>query len=82
MTGIFTAFATSLTILTATGFTAGPLKPPVRMLNFGRRRSISIAIPINVLINDTESAPSSSQARAMLAMSVTLGESFTIMVLW
>ena len=49
-TGIFTAWATCHTIRKATGFTAGPLSPPVAMDNTGRRFSMSIAIPINVLI--------------------------------
>ena len=65
----------------ATGFTQGPLKPPVRMLSSGWRFSISTAIPISVLMSETESAPSASTARAMSAMLVTLGESFTISVL-
>jgi len=40
-----------------------------------------MAIPSNVLITETESAPSSSTAFAISAMLVTLGESFTIIVL-
>ena len=59
----------------------GPDKPPVPMLKLLRRRSISTLIPIKVLMSDTESAPSASTARAISAMSVTLGESFTINVL-
>ena len=39
-------------------------------------------MPINVLIRETLSAPSDSHARAISAISVTLGESFTIIVLW
>ena len=58
----------------ATGLTQGPLKPPVRMLSSGWRFSISTAIPIRVLMSETESAPSASTARAMSAMLVTLGE--------
>ena len=81
ITGIFTALATCHTILRATGLTAGPLSPPVEMLRRGLRRSISMAIPISVLISDTLSAPSASTARAISAISVTLGESFTISVL-
>ena len=79
-TGIFTAFATCHTIRSATGFTAGPLSPPVAIDSTGRRFSMSIAMPINVLMSDTLSAPSASHARAISAMSVTLGESFTISV--
>ena len=81
MTGIFTALATWCTIRSATGLTQGPDKPPVPMLKLLRRRSISTLIPIKVLMSDTESAPSASTARAISAMSVTLGESFTIKVL-
>ena len=81
-TGIFTALATCDTILRATGFTAGPLRPPVPMLSNEQRRSISTAIPMIVLMSDTLSAPSASQALAISAISVTLGESFTMSVLW
>ena len=81
-TGIFTPLATWLTILTATGFTAGPLKPPVPMLRREQRRSMSIDIPIKVLMSETESAPSASTALAISTMLVTFGESFTISVLW
>ena len=42
----------------------------------------SIRMPIRVLMSDTASAPSASQALAMELTSVTLGESFTIIVLW
>ena len=80
-TGIFTAWATCHTIRKATGFTAGPLSPPVAMDNTGRRFSMSIAIPINVLIRLTESAPASSTLRAMSATFVTFGDSLTIKVL-
>ena len=41
----------------------------------------SITIPINVLINDTASAPASCTESAISAIEVTLGESFTINVL-
>ena len=45
------------------------------------RFSMSMAVPMRVLIRLTESAPSASTALAMLTMSVTLGESFTMSVL-
>ena len=79
-TGIFTAFATCHTILRATGFTHAPLSPPVPMLSLGFLFSMSIDIPIRVLISDTASAPSSSTARAISVMLVTLGESLTMSV--
>ena len=54
--------------------------PPVTVDRIGRLRSASMAIPSNVLINDTLSAPLSSAARAISVISVTFGESFTISV--
>ena len=80
MTGIFTALATCHTILSAMGFTAAPDMPPVTVERMGRLRSASMAIPSNVLINDTLSAPLASAARAISAISVTLGDSLTISV--
>ena len=80
-TGIFTACATCHTMRSATGFTAGPDSPPVAIESTGFRRSMSTAMPISVLMSETLSAPSASQARAMSAMFVTLGESFTMSVL-
>ena len=80
MTGIFTTFATCQTIRKAIGFTAAPDIPPVTVDRIGRLRSASIAIPSNVLINDTLSAPLSSAARAISVISVTFGESLTISV--
>ena len=56
-TGMSTAFATWLTIRKATGFTQGPLSPPVPMLKREQRRSMSMLIPIRVLMSDTLSAP-------------------------
>ena len=79
-TGMFTARATCQTMRKATGLTAGPLSPPVPMLRRERRRSMSMLMPMSVLMSDTLSAPSASTARAISAMSVTLGESFTIKV--
>ena len=78
ITGIFTAFAVCQTILTATGLTAGPERPPVTVDRHGRRRSTSTAIPMSVLMSETASAPSASTARAISVMSVTLGDSLTM----
>ncbi len=80
-TGMDTARATCHTMRSATGFTQGPLSPPVPMLSSGLRFSMSTAMPMSVLISDTLSAPSASQARAISVMSVTLGDSFTMRVL-
>ena len=65
----------------ATGFTHGPDNPPVPILRLLRRRSMSTLIPIKVFMSETESAPSASTARAISAISVTLGDSFTMSVL-
>ncbi len=63
---------------TAIGFRAGPEKPPVRFAIFGRRVSMSIAIAVIVLINETISLPAASTARANSAMLVTFGLSLVI----
>ena len=62
----------------ATGLIAGPESPPVMLASFGRRVSMSMAMPVMVLIREIESAPSASTLRAISVMSVTLGESLTI----
>lgn len=54
-TGIFTRWYTSRTILTATGKTAGPERPPVLLCRMGRRVRRSIRIPVRVLIRETQS---------------------------
>ena len=77
-TGIFTTLATCQTIRSATGFTQGPLNPPVTVLNTGFRVFTLTAIPINVLISDTESAPAPSTAKAISCILVTLGDNLTI----
>ena len=51
------------------------------MLRREHLRSTSILMPMRVLMSETLSAPSASTARAISAMSVTLGESFTMSVL-
>ena len=76
ITGIFTAWDASYTILTATGFTAGPEKPPVLLARTNFFLYISIFIPISVLMSDIASAPPASAARAISFILVTLGESF------
>ena len=48
------------------------------MLSKGLRFSISMAIPIKVLIKETLSAPSASTALAISVIAVTLGDNFTI----
>ena len=73
MSGIFTAFATWYTIRTATGKIAGPEKPPILLAITGCLLRISIRMPSSVLMRDSPSAPASSAALAMDAMSVTLG---------
>src|SRR5574344_2709819 len=80
-TGILTAWATCHTMRTATGLTQGPLRPPVMVLKYGRCFSTSMAIPNNVLMSDTLSAPASSTALAISTTLVTLGVSLTIIVL-
>jgi hypothetical protein len=76
--GIVTALDTCHTMRTATGLMAGPDSPPILFANTGRRRWMSIFIPTKVLINESASAPPASQARAISAILVTLGLSFTI----
>ena len=76
MMGSCTASYTSHTIRTATGNTAGPDSPPVRLAMRGFFVFRSIRIPNRVLMRQMPSAPASAQALAISAMSVTLGESF------
>src|SRR5579872_6400346 len=62
----------------ATGFTQGPLNPPVI---FARRKVLrygSIDVPSSVLISERLSEPASTAARATGNTSVTLGESLVI----
>ena len=61
---------------TATGRIAGPDRPPVVPASTGRMVSVSIAMPSNVLIIESPSAPAATQARAIATMSVTSGDSF------
>ena len=58
---------------TAIGLIAGPLRPPKMFDSSGRRVSTSIAIARKVFTKETASAPASSAAFAILAISVTLG---------
>ena len=62
----------------ATGLIAGPDNPPVIFPRNGRRLSTSTAIPTSVLIREMPSAPAPATARAIPAMSVTLGVSLAI----
>ena len=63
---------------TASGKTALPESPPVVLASMGRRVFRSMRMARTVFISDTPSAPASSHARAIAAMSVTLGVSLTI----
>jgi alpha-L-fucosidase 2 len=65
----------------AMGLMQGPDNPPVTVESKGFRDSTSMAIPKNVLTSETASAPSASTALAISAISVTLGDSFTMSVL-
>ena len=61
----------------AMGLTAGPLRPAKRLLNTGLRRSMSMAQAWKVFTRLSASAPASTQASAMRAMSSAWGLSFT-----
>ena len=61
---------------TATGLTAGPERPPVLLAMANVCLSMSIFIPVNVLIRDKQSAPPASAAFAITVISVTFGLSF------
>src|SRR5215471_9108941 len=81
--GIATALATDETMCSAMGLTAGPQYPPwlPRPATAGRGAYVSRSTPtrlLKVLTRETASAPPAWAARAMWAMSVTLGVSFTI----
>ena len=78
-TGMFTVLHTSHTMRRAMGLIAGPESPPVMFPNRGVLVSMLTAIPISVLMRESESAPASSALRAMMVTSVTLGESLTMM---
>ena len=60
------------------GLMAGPDNPPVTLLSRGCRSSASIAMARKVFTRLTASAPASAATRAMCAIEVTLGVSFTI----
>jgi len=57
---------------------AGPLNPPMTLASLGRRVSASTAMAKTVLMSEMPSAPPSSAARAIAAISVTLGDSLAI----
>ncbi len=63
MTGTRAVRATCQTIRKATGLMAGPDSPPVMLASRGRRVSISIAMPVIVLIRESASAPPASALR-------------------
>ena len=58
---------------TVGGRTGGPESPPITLPRRGLRVSVSIAMARKVLATTSASAPASSAARAISAMSVTLG---------
>src|ERR1700733_12714905 len=62
----------------AMGLIAGPDKPPVMLVSLGRRVSTSIDMPRKVFVKLNASAPASAASFAMVAIDVTLGDSFTI----
>ena len=75
--GISTARAHCQVMRTTMGRIAGPDRPPVMLPSLGRWLSISTAMARKVLATTSASAPAASAARAISAMSVTLGDSFT-----
>ena len=76
-TGTSTAPATSYTIYKATGFMAGPDKPPLMLPSRGRRLAMSIVMPFRVLIRDMASAPASATAMATSAILPVFGVNLT-----
>jgi len=64
------------------GLMAGPDKPAVMLAMRGLRVSASMAMATKVLTSEMASAPASCATRAIWAMLVTLGESFTINGRW
>ena len=76
--GMRTASYTCQTMRTASGKSAGPDMPPVLLARSGFLALRSRRMPITVLMRLMPSAPASSQALAMSAMLVTLGESLTM----
>ena len=60
------------------GRMAGPERPPWTLPMMGRRDSVSMAMPMMVLMTASPSVPASMQARALAAMSVWLGESLVM----
>ena len=77
-TGISTALQASQTMRTAIGRMPAPETPPVTLASSGLRRSMSMTMPVRVLISDTASAPPRCAACALAAMLSTFGESLTI----
>src|SRR3989304_10226861 len=61
------------------GFIAGPDNPPFVLLRIGRVVSGSIAIALTVFMAVSAFAPALTAVSAISAMSVTFGESLTMM---
>ena len=78
MIGMRTASYTCQTIRSASGKTAGPLRPPVTFFSTGCFVFRSIRMAITVLMRLSASAPASSHACAIETTSVTFGVSFTM----
>ena len=78
MIGVETACRTWYTARKAMGLMAGPLSPPTTFPSMGLRRRQSTAIPEQVLMSEMASAPPAEAARAICAMSVTLGVSLAM----
>ena len=76
MTGMLTARQVCQTIRSATGFMAGPDRPPVLFATQNALFFTSILMPVMVLISESASAPPASAAFAISVMSVTFGVSF------
>ena len=76
--GTFTALWHCHTQRRATGLMAGPEKPAKGRDVSVQRRSASMAMPMSVLMREMASAPADSAARAISAISVTLGVSLTM----
>src|SRR4030042_1225315 len=64
------------------GFMAGPESPPIIFPNSGFLEWILMAMALKVLTREMASAPSSSVILAREAISVTLGDNFTMRGNW
>ena len=75
---MLTAPAVCHTMRSATGFTAGPEKPPTFLASTAFLFFRSMRIPRSVLMRETASAPPASTALAISTISVTFGVSLII----